>query len=172
MDALVLGQYKHVMDIVTPFCRKDDQKLLVYFYIGLGCDTPILEALFIGCLARVVVQPDSGVPYTSFGLRLFELFYLSLLHRAKRIPEERAPWREVFLLDDSKIILVASWIDNVPTFYLRRITESSVVIQYEIFIAKDGTLLATQYLEGCYSARELHLSDKFLVDFPNNKPWM
>lgn len=172
MTALVAGQYKHVMDIVTATCRQEDKRLLVYFYIGLGCDTPILEALFIVSLARVVVQPDIGVPYTSFGLRLFELFYLSLHHRAKRVPEERAPWREVFLLDDSKIILAASWIDNEPTIYLRKSIESSVILQYEIFIAKDSALLATQYLDGCYFAREMHLSDKLLVDFPNNKQWM
>jgi hypothetical protein len=171
MAALVALQYKNVMDIVTTFCRKDDQRLLVYFYIGLGCDTPILEALFITCLARVLVQPDIGVPYTRFGLRLFELFYLSLHHRAKRVPEERAPWREVFLLDDSKIILAATVIDNMPTLYLRKSIESSVILQYEIFIAGDGALLATQYFDGCYFARELHLSDKLLVDFPNNKQW-
>lgn len=171
MAALVLGQYKHVMDVVTTFCRKDDQRLLVYFYIGLGCDTPILEALFVTCLARVVVQPDSGVPYTRFGLRLFELFYLSLHHRAKRVPEERGPWREVFLLDDSKITLAATWEDNVPTIYLQKSTESLVILEYEIFLVDDGSLFATQHLAGCRIGRQLHLSDKFMVDFPNNKQW-
>jgi hypothetical protein len=169
MAALVAGQYKHVMDVVTTFCRKDDQRLLVYFCVGLECDTPILEALFFVCLARVVVKQNVETilkTTSTFTLRLFELFYLSLNHRGKRIPEERKGWREVFLFDDSKIVLTAE-----SSFRLQKCVGSTITLEYEIDLAEDGSLFAIQHLGGWKSTRQLYLSDKLLLDFPNNKQW-
>jgi hypothetical protein len=37
-------------------CKLKNKRILVYFYMALGCDTPILESLFHTCFAYIVIR--------------------------------------------------------------------------------------------------------------------